>query len=102
MIGDIFPTILDIVLDVIYFWDDTDKQRILDIKNAGEKILSGHEDVVLDSNKSYLLLNTNQGLYLVSRRDAWKAKLRDTEEALYISKGRRAFSRIRKSFKECA
>ena len=97
MLGNIFTLALDAILDVVFFWDDSDAKRITDIRNAREKVLSGHDDVVLDSTKSYLLLNTKQGLYLVLRKDSWKARLGDSEEAIYASKGRRSFSRIKRT-----
>jgi len=99
MLSDIFTPVIDIILDAVFFWDNSDTRRVSDIKNARDKVLSGNDDVLIDSNKSYLLLNTKQGLYLVSRKDTWKAKLGDQEEATYASKGKRSFARIRRSLK---
>ena len=99
MLNDLFSPLIDLVIDVFTFWDKSDSKRISMIKNARDKVLSEHDDVLVDSNKSYLLLNTEKGLYLISRRDVWKAKLGAREEIMYARKGARSFSRIRRDLK---
>lgn len=86
--------IADLIGDIILFWDKSDTERIKSIQRARDRVLECHDEVMVDSSKSYLLLCTQKGFYLVSRRKTWKGRLTDQELSLYERRGRRAFARI--------
>jgi hypothetical protein len=95
MLKSLVISILDGITGLIFFWDESDTKRIEDINRARDKVVSGHDDVLIDSSKAYLLICTKQGLYLVARNEPWKARLNERAEAAYLTRGKRAFSRIR-------
>jgi hypothetical protein len=91
--------IADFVADVFVFWGPSDTARIEGIERARKGVLETHDEIVVDSSRGHLLLCTRAGMYLVSRRHAWKAQLTDLEVTQYKERGRRAFSRIEKNRK---
>ncbi|SHK20953.1 hypothetical protein SAMN02745181_3433 [Rubritalea squalenifaciens DSM 18772] len=89
---------VEAVLDVVVFWSDSeaDKRRVKEVSRARNRVLQGSDDVLVDSNRNYLLLCTDQGLYLVSRDERWKKRLSHEEERMYEKRGKKAFRAIRK------
>lgn len=97
MLFGFIGAVVDWVLEVAVFWsDDSDKQRVEDVRRARERVVSENDNVVVDSNRRYLLLCTDNGLYLVSRDERWKKRLSPEEEEMYEERGARAFRAIRR------
>ncbi|GEM_PF-2816860 len=55
---------------------------------------SHHDEWLIDSTRSYLLMAVKEDLFLIHRKKKWKAKLDAKAEALYTRYGRRAFRRM--------
>lgn len=92
----IFSISSNLLGEIALHWSFLDKTPFEKMAKARDKILSGHDDVIVDSTREYLLLNTNDGLFLISRKEAWKARLGEDEEAIYTRLGRKSFRKIRK------
>jgi hypothetical protein len=99
LLSFILDPVADLIGDIILFWDKSDTERVKSIQRARNKVLESHDDLMVDSTKNHLLLCTKAGLYLVSRRRAWKTKMTDQDVSLYERRGRRAFSRIERNQK---
>ena len=87
---------LETVIESIWFLSPSEKELegIRNLKKWRNGELSSHDETMIDSNSSYILLATGDGLFLVHRKKSWKGKLDNTAESLYSKKGRRAFRRI--------
>ena len=102
MLSIFTDTFLGLVIDLVPFSLSSDSERLTKIQKAYSKSTSAHDDTLIDSNKSYLLLHTNNGLYLISRNSSWKHKLNDSETSMYTKLGRRAFFSIRRKSNQLA
>ena len=80
--------------DVALFWSKADSERVQLLQRARSKSLDCHDDTLIDSSKTHLLLCTGQEIHLVSRRRQWRAQLSEQDIELYKKRGRRAFRRI--------
>lgn len=82
---------LEVFTDTLWFLGPSDKEteevRTLVKRRNGE--LSNHADEMIDSDKSYLLLATKDGLYLVHRKKKWKRKLDTFAKSLYEKRGKK-------------
>ncbi len=94
-----FSLLADSLGEIALHWNLLDKTPLEKIARARQKLLSGHDDVIVDSTSEYLLLKTDEGLFLVSRKEAWKAKLGKENESLYAAKGKKSFRIIRMRLK---
>ena len=89
---------LETIVDTVWCLSPSEKEeegvRNLIKWQNGE--LSNHDDSMIGSDKSYILLATREGLFLVHRKKKWKGKLDAVAENLYEKRGNRAFRRIHK------
>ena len=94
LLSFILDPVTDMIGEIMLFWSKSDTERVKSIQRARSGVLASDDGLLVDSTKGHLLLCTKAGMYLVSRRRAWKATLTDQELALYEKQGRRMFPRI--------
>lgn len=95
----IFSFLTDLLGNIALHWNLSNKTPLEKIVRARKKTISEHDNVLVDSTTDYLLLNTKSGLFLVSRTEAWKAKLGEEEEAIYAQAGKKSFKKIHRILK---
>lgn len=98
-LAHLLDLISELLGNIICYWNKSDTERVQNIQHVRKKVLECHDDVLVDSSKNHLLLCTQEGFYLVSRRSAWKARLSERDVTLYEKRGRGVFARIERNRK---
>ncbi len=80
-------------------WDDRSEACLENISQAMAKSLKSKDDLMVDSSRSHMLFATPKGLYLISRKSAWKSLMTEADIELYSKKGPRAFVSIERAHK---